>query len=288
MLLRRATVLYLALLIGCSQQQTLKQDPNVVATVNGEVIPKADFELELGREAQAMEGVASHTPEQIEPYKQTLLTTMVERLVLLQAARATHIDVTQEEVDRRMGYPNVSDAMMVELTMLDLSVQCVLGCVGSQTPAFSQGAFHDFRKRLIEHDMDQRLLGRTVELARATGDFDAKKLPKTLRLGIDSSPLEGAGRVEDTLNLLGHAGRDIARCVAKLLGESYESICEQSGATLLLEASVKKGLDLDWTKPGVRDQGLRKLMGQLDSLVGWVKKRLPAEIDLPPLSETLA
>ena len=99
-----------------------------------------------------------------------------------------------------------------------------------------------------------------------------------MRLAIDSSPLEGAGRVEDTLNLLGHAGRDIARCVAKLLGESYESICEQSGATLLLEASVKKGLDLDWTKPGVRDHGLRKLTGQLDALVGWVKKRLPAEI----------
>lgn len=186
------------------------------------------------------------------------------------------------------GYLNVSDAMMVELTMLDLSVQCVLDCVGSQTPAFSQGAFHDFRKRLIEHDMDQRLLARTVELARETGDFDAKKLPKTLRLAIDSSPLEGAGRVEDTLNLLGHAGRDIARCVAKLLGESYENICEQSGATLLLEPSVKKGLDLDWTKPGVRDLGLRKLMGQLDALVGWVKKRLPAEMGQPPLSETLA
>ncbi len=102
MLRRRAHLLCLALLIGCSQEQTLKQDPNVVATVNGEVIPKADFELELGREAQAMEGVASHTPEQIEPYKQTLLTTMVERLVLLQAARAAHLDVTQEEVDRRM------------------------------------------------------------------------------------------------------------------------------------------------------------------------------------------
>lgn len=186
------------------------------------------------------------------------------------------------------GYLNVSDAMMVELTMLDLSVQCVLGRVGSEKPAFSQGAFHDFRKRLIEHDMDQRLLARTVELARATGDFDAKKLPKTLRLAIDSSPLEGAGRVEDTLNLLGHAGRDIARCVSKLLGDSFENVCEQSGATLLLESSVKKALDLDWTRPGVRDEGLRKLMGQLDGLVGWVKKRLPEEVVQPPLSETLA
>jgi hypothetical protein len=186
------------------------------------------------------------------------------------------------------GYLNVSDAMMVELTMLDLSVQCVLGCVGSETPVFSQGAFHDFRARLIANDMDQRLLERTVELARATGEFDAKKLPRSLRIGIDSSPLEGAGRVEDTLNLLGHAGRDVARCVASLLGETYEGVCEESGARLLLESSIKKGLDLDWTRPGVRDEGLRKLLAQLDALVLWAKKRLPEESARPPLSESLA
>lgn len=38
------------------------------------------------------------------------------------------------------GYLNVSDAMMVELTMLDLSVQCVLGRVGSEAPAFSRNS----------------------------------------------------------------------------------------------------------------------------------------------------
>jgi IS5 family transposase len=186
------------------------------------------------------------------------------------------------------GYLNVSDAMMVELTTLDLSVQCVLGCLGSEGPAFSQGAFHDFRTRLIAHGMDQRLLERTVELARNTGDFDAKKLPKSLRIAIDSSPLEGAARVEDTLNLLGHAGRDIARCVAKLLERPYEDVCEAAGATLLSESSVKKGLDLDWTQPGVRDEGLRKLLDQLDRLVAWVKKQVPESVSTPPLSESLA
>lgn len=185
------------------------------------------------------------------------------------------------------GYLNVSDAMLVELTTLDLSVQCVLGCLGSEGPAFSQGAFHDFRTRLIANGMDQRLLERTVELARATGDFDAKKLPKSLRIGIDSSPLEGAGRVEDTLNLLGHAGRDIARCVATLLEIPFDEVCKQAGTPLLL-GSVKKGLDLDWTKPGVRDEGLRKLLGQLDRLVAWVKKKVPERIAVPPLSATLA
>jgi hypothetical protein len=186
------------------------------------------------------------------------------------------------------GYLSASDAMMVELTMLDLSVQSVLDRVGANKPAFSQGAFHDFRSRFIKHDMDKRLLEKTAEIARRSGEFDFKKLPTNLRVGIDSMPLEGAGRVEDTLNLLGHAGRDIARCAADLTKRSFKDVCDLAGAPLLVESSIKKALDLDWAKPGARDQGLRRLLGELDSLVVWVKTQLPAEAARPPLDETLA
>lgn len=185
------------------------------------------------------------------------------------------------------GYLNVSDAMMVELTMLDLSVQSVLGCLGATAPPFSQGAFHDFRLRLIAHEMDQRLLERTVEVARKTGKFDAKKLPKSLRIGIDSSPLAGAGRVEDTLNLLAHAGRDIVRCAAELTERSVDDVCDEAKCPLLLESSIKKALDLDWTKPGVRNDGAKKLLKQLDALVVWVRRQLPDEAQQPPLQQTL-
>ncbi len=44
-----------------------------------------------------------------------------------------------------------------------------------------------------------------------------KQLPKSLRIAIDSSPLEGAGRVEDTFNLLGHAARKVVECAAAAL-----------------------------------------------------------------------
>lgn len=98
----RALVMPLLLLTACSQQQKPQQDGNVVATVNGEVIGKADFERELSRESQAMEGAAPRSPEQIEPFKQALLETMVERHVLLQAAREAQVQVSPEEVDRRV------------------------------------------------------------------------------------------------------------------------------------------------------------------------------------------
>lgn len=101
MRLVRAAVAIVVVSGGCSPQQKQQHDPIVIATVNGEVISRADFEQQLAREAQAMEG-APRTPEQVAPYKQALLDTLVARLLLLQAARAASVTVTSEEVDRRV------------------------------------------------------------------------------------------------------------------------------------------------------------------------------------------
>jgi hypothetical protein len=86
------------------------------------------------------------------------------------------------------SYLGTSDAEAVELAVVDLRWQMVLGCLGATDPPFSQGALPAFRERLIANDMDRRLLERTVELAKATKEFDWKKLPKTLRVAIDSAP----------------------------------------------------------------------------------------------------
>src|SRR5215211_1605571 len=52
------------------------------------------------------------------------------------------------------GYLGISDAEMVELTVVDLRVQMVLECLGPAAPAFSQGALQEFRERLIAANMD--------------------------------------------------------------------------------------------------------------------------------------
>lgn len=181
------------------------------------------------------------------------------------------------------GYAGTSDAETVEMTLVELRWQMVLDCLGSQEPAFSQGAFQAFRQRMIQHDMDRRLLERTVELARQSGEFDHRKLPKTLRVAIDSSPLEGAGRVEDTLNLLGHAARKVVLMVAMLLGWDFERVCREAGIPLLLESSIKKGLDLDWDAPGAKAEALSSLLKQLDALEVFLQEYLPEELEQSPL-----
>ena len=183
------------------------------------------------------------------------------------------------------GYLGISDAEMIELTVLDLRVQMVLGCLSAEEPPFSQGALQEFRERLIAAEMDRRLLERTVEVAKRTKAFDPRKLPKTLRVAIDSSPLEGAGRVEDTFNLLAHAARNVVSCAAGLLGWTEDQVCREAGIPLLLASSIKRALDVDWNDAGEKSAALTTLSRQLDSLQSWIAQQLPEALAHPPLKE---
>jgi hypothetical protein len=173
------------------------------------------------------------------------------------------------------AYLQTSDAEAVRLSASDRCWRLVLGTLDDEEdePAFSQGGLQQFRERLIAHEMDRRLLERTVEVAMATKAFDAKKTPKSLRVGVDSRPLEGAGRVEDTINLLGHAGRKVAECMAHSLGTDVEEVCQQANAPLLMASSIKAGLDIDWSAPEAKTTALNTLCQQLDRLMAWVCAR---------------
>jgi Transposase DDE domain/Transposase domain (DUF772) len=185
------------------------------------------------------------------------------------------------------GYLGVSDAELVELTVVDLRVQMVLGRLGETKPAFAQGTFHDFRARMIRADLDQKLLAKTVELARSTKAFDFKRLPKSLRVAVDSSPLEGAGRVEDTINLLAHAARKVVESAAHVLRWPVQRACAEAGISLLQYPSAKRALDIDWNDDALKADALRKLVAQLDSLQAWLAQVLPNECREPPLKDQL-
>lgn len=189
------------------------------------------------------------------------------------------------------AYTGSSDAEAVELTVVDMRWQLVLDRLGADEPAFSQGSLVAFRQRLITSDMDRRLLERTAALAFETKAFDPKKLPKTLRAAVDSAPLEGAGRVEDTFNLLAHAAREVLKCAAVLADREVDDVAKEAGATLLSATSVKAALDIDWTDDDARNDALRKLVRQLDELEKWVQRHLSKQAKKPPLKnhlETLA
>lgn len=70
----------------------------------------------------------------------------------------------------------------------------MLGTLGEESAPFGQGTLVRFRTRMMAHELDRKLVDRTVELAKKSGTVSWKKL----RVALDSSPLQGAGRVEDT------------------------------------------------------------------------------------------
>jgi hypothetical protein len=187
------------------------------------------------------------------------------------------------------AYTGASDAEAVDQSMDNARWQMVLGVLGEEKAPFSQGVLSPFRARLIEHDMDRRLLERTIELAKRTGGFDFKKLPKTLRLAVDARPLVGAGRVEDTFNLLARAARQLLTCAAKVKGKDPRQVAEDIGAELLLGRSVKSELDIaDWTNETQKGDALSRLLATIAALEDWVRKELGERADKPPVAQKLA
>ena len=181
------------------------------------------------------------------------------------------------------AYERKSDAAAVEEAVFDRRWQMVLDCMGAEDPPFSQGALVDFRHRMIAHNMDKRLVERTVELARETKDFGHAGL----RVALDSAPLWGAGRVEDTFNLLGHALEIVVDCTAKVLAMRPEDVLAEAKMTLLGGSSLKAALDIDWDDKGQQQQALGRLLDEVKQLRAWIAQKIPDHANMPPLKEAL-
>src|SRR5438105_11888945 len=181
------------------------------------------------------------------------------------------------------AYGNVGDQEAVERTVMDKRWQLVLDCLDTEQPPFSQSTLFNFRMRLIQHNLDKTLLDRTVALAEHTGGFGARQL----RAALDSTPLFGAGRVEDTLNLLGHALRKAVGLAAKALGTSTEAVMEDAGLTLVGHSSLKAALDLDWGEPSARKRALALVLAEVARWQRWLAPPPTLATEPPLLKEVM-
>jgi len=182
------------------------------------------------------------------------------------------------------AYTGVSDDEVIEATVMDRRWQLVLDCLDTATAPFSKGTLVTFRKLLIAQQLDRRLVERTVEVAAASGAFGSR----ALRAALDSSPLWGAGRVEDTYNLLGHALRKALGVIARQQGRGLAEVATESGAKLVGSLSLKAALDLDWDDPTARDQALGMVLDALAAFEGWLDGHAAVVADQPQVLVNLA
>jgi transposase len=161
------------------------------------------------------------------------------------------------------AYTGVSDDEVIEASVMDRRWQLVLDCLDAEHAPFSKGALFAFRQRLIEREFDRRLIERTVEVAAATKAMGSRQL----RAALDSSPLWGAGRVEDTYNLLGHALRKALGVIARQQGRGLAAIADEAQLSLLRgEQSLKAALDCDWDDPTARTTALGTVLVTLTTV----------------------
>lgn len=167
------------------------------------------------------------------------------------------------------AYMGISDDELIEELVMDKRWQLVLDCHNCQKPPFSKGTLVNFRKALIKKGFDQRLVERTVEIAKLRGGLSSSKL----RAALDSSPLWGAARVEDTYNLLAHALRKAVRLIATAQERSLDEVSSELGAQLVTGSSVKTALDLNWDDATERSQALEIILSTLDTVESHLKKK---------------
>lgn len=203
----------------------------------------ADFQARLA-------SMYSDTPRGNPPTAPALLATVV----LLQA------------------YTRCSDFDAVSNAEHDVRWQMVLDCMGADEAPFGEATLVDFRARLVRAGMTTELLRRTVELARETKGFGFKQAAG-LRIAIDSAPLDGAGKVEDTINLLGRSLRLLLQVIAAFLVMSPEEVAAQARLPVLVAPSIKAGLDLDWHEPNAQHLAIGELIAHMDRLTTWIERR---------------
>ena len=182
------------------------------------------------------------------------------------------------------AYTQVSDDEVIEATTMDRRWQLVLDCLDCETPPFSKGTLVVFRQRLIAQQMDRRLLERTVEVAATSGAFGARQL----RAALDSSPLWGAGRVEDTYNLLGHALRKAVGVLARQQGRGLPAVANEVGAPIISGLSLKAALDMDWDEPTARQQALTIVLDALNAVDHWLATQPAAVAVAPEVAASMA
>lgn len=180
-----------------------------------------------------------------------------------------------------------SDQDVPLLTATDRLWRMVLDALDEEQdrPLLSQGTVFNFRERARAAGFLDVLLDRTVELARETGGFSHKHL----RALIDSSPLLGAGRVEDTFNLIGRALARLVEVASAEAGREPADVASELMLTVVSSKSVKAALDVDWRRSDARDAALRELLEQLSRVEKWLSEQLPADVtENPPVSTALA
>lgn len=147
-----------------------------------------------------------------------------------------------------------SDRRAVEAVKTDLRVKATLG-LGVESDSPGQATLSRHRQRMEELGLDKVYIERFQRLLEA---LELLELDEPVC--VDSYPIEGAGQVKDTYNLLGDGIRKGISAVAGRAGVEPVEVARSLGLDEYLGRSIKGRADIDWSKPKERREFLARLV----------------------------
>lgn len=148
-----------------------------------------------------------------------------------------------------------SDRETVHRARCDMAVKAALG-LGLDQDGPSQPTLCRHRLKMQQRQLDQLYMERLLHLLRTLN-----LVQKDEAVAVDSMPIDGAGQVLDTYNLLGAGIRLALRRLGEHTGQGTAQVAKRLGMLVYLERSIKgnSGLGIDWES----EQGRRALLEKL-------------------------
>ena len=120
------------------------------------------------------------------------------------------------------AYTGASDAEAIEALTMDRRWQIVIDCLDCEQAPFCQATLVRFREALLIHQLDRRLIERTVELAQQTKKFGARQL----RAALDSANgLESYDREMFLYNMARYTNNGLEEAI-HFMDENYKELAK--------------------------------------------------------------
>ena len=178
-------------------------------------------------------------------------------------------------IQRKHGW---SDEETVLRARTDLGVKACLG-LGVEQEGPSQPTLCRHRQRMQELKLDQVYMQRFVALLQTL----ELVTPREAVL-VDSVPVDGAGQVQDSYNLLAGAVRHGLRRLGACTGETVAQVSKRLDLERYVERGIKGKFPVDWETK----EGPRQLLAQLVADAQRLQAQIGHYFSAPPTAQAVA
>jgi transposase len=158
-------------------------------------------------------------------------------------------------------HDDVSDREAMERTMFDQRWKVALG-LPLDFKGFDPSSLTNFRKRLVAHGKERYAFDRFIAVGRAAGF-----IPDKVTILTDTTPVQGAGAVQDTYTLIRKAIRKLLKQLGYATPRKRRGLSPQVEALVTTYVRRDRKADITWSDPQQRAAQLKDLVEDAEAVL---------------------